>query len=145
LKSLKLEKLDAGHYVQLVELWRQANLPYKPRGRDSLAELSRQLGLPQIACFGLLDGSVMVGSVLATHDGRKGWINRLTVRSGYQRHGLAKQLVRACEQWFTEQKISIFACIIEAGNDASYALFESLGYDRFEGASYYTRRVHPDV
>ncbi len=143
--NLTLEELGVGNYSQLVELWEKSSLPTKPKGRDSLAELERQLKLSCVSILGLFDQDRLVASVLVTHDGRKGWINRLVVRSRYRRRGLGERLIRAAENWLESQGIGIFACIIEGGNDVSRTVFESAGYKDFEGASYFTKRLDPDI
>ena len=41
----------------------------------------------------------LVGIVVATHDGRKGWINRLAVHPDYRRRGIAKKLIEEAEEY----------------------------------------------
>lgn len=140
---MELRRLGRDDHDALMALWDAAGLPAKPEGRDSRGEYVRQLALPQVAFFGLFDGAKLVGSVLATHDGRKGWVNHLAVRASHRRRGLGRTLVRACEQWLDAEGIRIFACLVEAGSDASRALFGTLGYALFEGVTYHTKRLDP--
>jgi ribosomal protein S18 acetylase RimI-like enzyme len=55
----------------------------------------------------------IVGTVLGTHDGRKGWINRQAVDHVFRRKNIAKKLVSEAEKWFEESGLEIFACVIE--------------------------------
>ncbi|MCK7482348.1 MAG: GNAT family N-acetyltransferase [Candidatus Moduliflexus flocculans] len=67
-----------------------------PKGRDSLENIVRQIGLaerPLPRRRGRGEGRV-VGTVLATHDGRKGWINRVAVDATLRKKGLGARLVR---------------------------------------------------
>src|SRR5512133_1139802 len=112
-----LRRLVADDHAALLELWGLAGLPCKPEGRDSRADFVRQLGVPQIAFLGLFEGDRMVGSALATHDGRKGWVNRVAVRPDFRRLGLGRRLIAASEQWLGAQGIEIFACLIEGWNE----------------------------
>jgi len=143
--KLLIRRLTPDDHDALLALWTAAGLPHKPHGRDSRAEFVRQLALPQIAFFGLFDGDRMIGSSLVTHDGRKGWINRVAVHPDHRRRGLAIRLIRESEAWLSSCGIGIFACLIEGHNDASRATFRAAGYELFEGVSYFTRRVRPDV
>lgn len=143
--DLVLRRLKPDDYLALLELWTAAGLPYKPHGRDSRAAFERQLALPQIAFLGLFDGDRMIGTSLVTHDGRKGWINRVAVHPDYRRRGLAVRLIRASEEWLASCGIGIFACLIEGYNDPSRATFQAAGYELFEGVAYFTRRVDPEV
>jgi len=40
-----------------------------------------------------------IGSALITHDGRKGWINRVVVLPEHRNKGIARKLVEAGEIW----------------------------------------------
>lgn len=142
---LTIRALAANDYEDLLALWTVAGLPYKPHGRDSRTAFERQLSLPQVGFLGLFDGPRMAGAVLVTHDGRKGWINRVAVHPDYRRRGLALRLIKESEAWLAARGIGIFACLIEGYNDASRATFRAAGYELFEGVTYFTRRVDPNI
>ena len=141
----ELRSLGSGDVDSLIGLWRDSGLPFKPTGRDSKEELERQLVLPQINVIGLFDRDRLVASVFVTHDGRKGWINRLAVLPDFRRQGLGRMLIEAAEKWLVQEGMGIFACMIEPGNQVSNAVFESSDYKLFEGMYYYTKRLHPGI
>lgn len=143
--TLRIARLSMAHYHLVRAQWEEADLPVKPNGRDSESEIARQLALPQVALLGCWEGEDLLGSVLVTHDGRKGWVNRLAVSPAHRRAGVGRSLVRAAEEWLLSDGIGIFACIIEAGNDASTVLFQSAGYEVFAGAAYLTKRTDPRI
>jgi ribosomal protein S18 acetylase RimI-like enzyme len=95
--------------------------------------------------IGLRDGKRLVAVVLATHDSRKGWINRLAVDPDYRRQGVATRLIRLCEEHFRSQGIDIWAALIEDWNEASLALFRQTGYALADNITYASRRSHTDV
>jgi ribosomal protein S18 acetylase RimI-like enzyme len=135
----------AGDYDALLALWDFAGLPYRPKGRDARAEIERQAHEPTaIYLVAEADGEI-VGAVLGTHDGRRGWINRLAVLPEYRRRNVGATLVAEVERRLAVEGIEIFACLIEEGNDGSKAFFDELGYERFGGISYYTKRKRDDV
>ena len=132
-------------YLKLIELWEQSDLPYKPHGRDGKerieAEAERGIG----KFFFAVVGNQYIGTILVTHDGRKGWINRVAVLPEYRKKGIAKKLVDAAEKWLDEQGIEIYACQIEDYNKESFEVFKKLGYIPFEGIHYLTKRKYPEV
>jgi ribosomal protein S18 acetylase RimI-like enzyme len=96
--------------------------------------------------LGLEVGGELVGVVLNTHDGRKGWINRLAVVPEFRRQGHATRLVREAERLLREQGMTVIALMIEPGNEASLALFNQLGYVELEGGIHYlTKRDSEDA
>jgi len=144
-KALEIGNLQQSHYEQVIALWQLCGLPLKPQGRDSRSEYSRQLELEQLRFIGLFDGKRVTGTVLATHDGRKGWINRLAVHPDYSGRGYGARLISEAERWLESQGIRIFACLIEPGYEVSRAVFEKAGYSLFEGVAYHTKRLAEDV
>ena len=97
------------------------------------------------AFLGIEEHGKLIGSVVATHDGRKGWINRLAIAPSARRRGGARALVAAAEQRLGSQGILIIACLIEQENDPSLSLFASLGYRRLDDIVYHAKRLDPDA
>jgi GNAT superfamily N-acetyltransferase len=87
--------------------------------------------------IGLERDGALVGVVLATNDGRKGWINRLAVLPEHRRQGYATRLVAEAEGVLRSVSITVIAALIEGGNDVSLALFERLGYAELPGGTHY--------
>ncbi len=87
----------------------------------------------------------MVGVVFGTHDGRKGWINRLAVLPPYRKCGIGKRLVEEVEDRLREIGIRIFACLVEDWNEVSIKFFHRLGYDSHKDINYLTRRDVPEI
>jgi ribosomal protein S18 acetylase RimI-like enzyme len=85
-----------------------------------------------------------VGVVLATHDSRKGWINRLAVDPAYRRQGLGLELIRLCEEHFRGLGIDVWAALIENWNEASLALLRKAGYLSHD-VTYVSRRAWEDA
>jgi GNAT superfamily N-acetyltransferase len=140
-----LRRLEAADYDRLLSLWTEAGLEHKPRGRDSRPAFERQLDLDMVAFFGLFRDGELVGNVLATHDGRKGWINRLAVAPAYRRRGLARRLIAAAEEWLAAQGLEIYACLVEGWNEGSRDTFIACGYEPYPGLVYLTKRKGPEV
>jgi len=90
--------------------------------------------------IGLERAGELIGVVLVTHDGRKGWINRLAVLPAHRRHGYAARLVAGAERILHEQGITVIAVLIETGNDTSLSLFQKLGYAELPGGIHYVSK-----
>ena len=95
--------------------------------------------------IGLWQGPALVGVVLATHDSRRGYINRLAVAPTYRRHGLGRRLIASCEAWFASLGIEVWSALIENWNDASFAIFAAAGYTRHADITYVSKRERPEA
>jgi len=120
-------------------------LPYKPVGRDREQSIETELKKGIGKLLFAVTNEVYAGVVLVTHDGRKGWINRVAVLPEYRNKGIAKQLVQAAEKWLDGQDIGIYACQIEDYNKDSLEVFKKFGYIPFEGIHYLTKRKFPEI
>ncbi len=77
--ALRIRPLLLHDYDQIISPFRTCGLDPKIRGRDSRPAIARQLRSNRGLYLGAFDGDRLVGTVLGTHDSRKGWINRLAV------------------------------------------------------------------
>jgi len=140
-----LRRYQDNDYPAVLSLWAEAELPYKPAGRDSRANLKSQSRQPQIFFLVAESEGKLIGTVVGTHDSRKGWINRLAVARNHRRQGLARRLIEEAERHLSRLGIEIFACLIEEGNSVSMDVFERLGYKRHPEIVYFTKRKSEDT
>jgi GNAT superfamily N-acetyltransferase len=137
--------LHAADYDDVLALWQRAGLPVRAEGRDAPAAFARQMASGLQRVIGLRADDTLVAVAVLTHDGRKGWINRLAVDPAYRRQGLARRLVAEAERWFAQDLgLEVWAALIGRHNDASLLLFEELGYGQPDVA-YVSKRVRPDA
>ncbi len=138
-----LQELGPDDYAAIVALWQRAGLHIRPEGRDSPAAFAEQMAGGRQRVIGLRQAGDLVAVAVLTHDGRKGWINRLAVDPAHRRRGLARQLITEAERWFlADQGLQVWSALIESWNAASLALFEAAGYGRGD-VVYVSKRTAP--
>jgi len=144
---MTIREFRPADYDRVMELWAEGGLPLKPEGRDSRENIVRQTGLANVRFLVAEEGEggQVVGTVLATHDGRKGWINRVAVDANLRKKGLGARLVAEAERWLESQGLDILACLIEDDNAVSMAVFEKLGYKKHPEIIYFAKRKYPGV
>lgn len=135
-RPLKIRRLCIDDYPQIIKLWQQAKLPYKPKGRDSRENIAKQIKQPNTLYLVAVLNNKIVGSILGTHDSRKGYINRLAVLPAYQNQGIAGQLVTKVEKAIYRQGIGIITSLVEDSNKISIEVFKKLGYKRHNNIIY---------
>jgi ribosomal protein S18 acetylase RimI-like enzyme len=95
--------------------------------------------------LGAFEGKEMIGMIIGTDDGRKGWINRLAVDPKYRRKGVAMELVRILEGALKKRGRKIICTLIEDWNETSLALFEKVGYIKHEDIFYLSKREGEEI
>ncbi len=154
---LAIRTVTPDDYDAVLALWEAAGLPFKPLGRDSrpavAAELGRGLGAFLVAETtaeavepdrnGAGEARI-VGVVFGTHDGRKGWINRLAVAPDSRGRGIARRLVREVERALRAQGIDVIAALVESENRGSATFFARMGYACDPEIEYFSTRQGPD-
>jgi len=134
IRSMRIEDYDA-----VIMLWQRAGLSFEPQGRDSRAAISRQIEDSGHLMFVAEADGQIIGTVFGSHDGRKGWINRLAVDPRYRRQGLAQQLIKRAEDALAREGLIIVAALVEAPNEPSLKLFRKLGYEERRDIVYFRK------
>ncbi len=140
-----VRKYTDSDYDAVTALWDACGLPYKPRGRDTRQKIGVEVTKETAAFLVAVIENRIIGSVLATHDGRKGWINRLAVAPEFQHQGIAQLLLHEAENTLYDLGMEIIACLIEDYNDPSMAFVSKAGYQHHPNIYYYSKRKYPDV
>jgi ribosomal protein S18 acetylase RimI-like enzyme len=144
-QEMEIRKARREDYESIVSLWIRAGLRYQPSGRDSRANLEREIEDPSVDALVAFSDGRMIGTVIGTNDGRKGWVNRLAIDPDHRGKGVAQALVGRVEECFKARSLKIFSCLINAGNEPSQSLFEKIGYDRHPEVIYYSKKIDPDI
>jgi ribosomal protein S18 acetylase RimI-like enzyme len=143
---MRIRDLEPEDYDELVALWDASGLPYRPHGRDGRDRIAREIsGGCSIFLAAEEQEGRLVGAVLGTHDGRKGWINRLAVLPERRGRGIGRALVAAVEERLRAMGIEIVTCLIEDWNEPSMAFFERIGYVRHPDIVYFSKRRSPET
>lgn len=80
----------------------------------------------------LLVGTVgprLVGTVMAGHDGHRGWMYRVAVSPEHRRQGFGRNLVAAAEDWLAAHGLRKLNLMIRADNAEVRAFYARLGYE----------------
>ena len=140
-----IRRMVAADYDVVVRLWIECGLPVRPTGRDARGPFLKQLrAFATTYLVAELDDTA-VGTVLGTHDGRKGWINRLAVHPEHRGRGIARRLLEACEEALGALGIEIFAAMVETHNELPIPVLERCGYLRDVPVYYFRKRLRDDI
>lgn len=119
--------LDRQHRAQVVGLWQEAFGYDTAHNLPSLA-IEKKLAVNDGLFFVATDKKAVIGTILASYDGHRGWLYSVAVRTDYRRQGLGASLVRHAEQALTALGCMKINLQITGGNDAVVGFYEALGY-----------------
>lgn len=143
--ELEVRELKLGDYEEILALWKRAGLSHRPRGRDSRRAVAEQLNRDPQLFLGAFASGKLIGTLIGSDDGRKGWINRLAVDPGYHRRGVARRLVAEAEQRLRRRGRKIIAVLVEDWNEVSLEFFLHHGYILDRSILYLSKREGPWV
>ncbi len=119
-------------------LWEQAEGMSPPSRDEVVRKLERDAQLFLVAEDN--DGD-LVGVVMGTFDGRRGWIFRLAVDPRLRRRGIARQLIGELERRFLAMGVRHLRLLTLEGNDDGRAFWRAAGYEEFPGVVMFSKDV----
>lgn len=125
---MEIAQLPVERIEQLVRLWEQAGLT-RP-WNDPFADARRALDTDSSTILAVLGDERVVASVMAGHDGHRGWMYYLAVEPGAQRRGLGRAMVQAATRWLGERGVPKVQLMVRSENAAVLAFYEALGFER---------------
>ncbi|MHC5038700.1 MAG: GNAT family N-acetyltransferase [Planctomycetota bacterium] len=138
--NIEIQELDPEAYDALIALWDRAGLSYRPRGRDTRESIVENMRRDPDLYLGAVESGNLIGAVIASDEGRKGWINRLAVDPDYQRRGIGRRLVAEAEARLRARGREIIAILVEDWNEGSLAFFQAVGYALNRSILYLSKR-----
>jgi ribosomal protein S18 acetylase RimI-like enzyme len=142
--TMEIRPMSVTDYDIIIALWERAGLPFKPLGRDNREKISIEIMKNPDLVLGAYKGNELIGMILGTDDGRKGWINRLAVLPENRRQGVANALIAACEEALGKRGRKIICTLVE-DNPESLELFNKAGYIKHDDIFYLSKREDEDV
>lgn len=137
--------MKSSEYNSLINIWIKASLPFKPHGRDTAENILKQIQLENNRFYVAEIDNKLAGAIIASHNGRKGWINRLAVLPEFRKKGIASALIKKAEEFFQSNNIMIFACLIEDWNNQSADFFMHKDYIEHKDIIYFTKKLNKEV
>jgi ribosomal protein S18 acetylase RimI-like enzyme len=142
---MDIRLLSIADYDSIIELWKSAGLPFKPHGRDTREKMNVQLKKDADLFIGAFEENELIGVIIGTDDGRKGWINRLAISPEYTRSGVATRLIKELEDALKRRGRRIICTLVEDPNEVSFALFIKAGYVKHDDIHYLSKREDDEV
>lgn len=142
--KITISPFRIGSYDEVFLLWQQCEgigLSDADSRENIRVYLDRNPGLSFIAT---VDGAV-VGTILAGHDGRRGYIHHLAVHPKFRRQGLAGRLVNRCLKCLAASRIRKCHIFVFGKNADGMAFWTSVGWTVRSDISMMSKTIAPDT
>ncbi len=129
MQNITIRNMALADYERVIQLWKSCDGVHMHRDYSETYEgmenfLIRNSGMSFIA----LDGKNIVGAVLGSHDGRRGFINHLAVMKAYRKKGIARQLVENVIRALKGEGMLKIAIFILKNNADTQAFWQRIGF-----------------
>ncbi len=136
---IKVRNARIGDYAALVKLWKANGIMIRlGDDRDGIRTMLSHN--PKLSFVAVRNGDV-IGAVLGSWDGRRGWLHHLAVEKGYRKAGIATMLVTRAAKEMKSRGISMVKVEIYSRNTASKALFSKMGFKHYEKLLTYGKEI----
>jgi ribosomal protein S18 acetylase RimI-like enzyme len=132
--ALAIAPIDEADVADVVALWQACHLtrPWNDPAAD--IALARK-GSNATVLIGR-DHGLIVATVLAGHDGHRGWVYYLAVDPDHRHNGYGRVMMDAAESWLRERGIEKLQLMVRPDNKGVKDFYQSLGYSEQERIIY---------
>ncbi len=127
MSELRFKNFEMGDFDAVIALWQAAGIILSRS--DTQTGLAQKLERDPDLFFIMTDAdNQIIGCVMGTFDGRRGWINHLAIDPKRQGEGLGKLMIRQLEDRFRKAGCEKVNLLIEPTNSAVQAFYERIDY-----------------
>ncbi|MCQ2417321.1 MAG: GNAT family N-acetyltransferase [Oscillospiraceae bacterium] len=127
--------MQISDYEALYDLWVKCNNGLNNLD-DSREGIARYLERNPGTSFVAVENGVIAGAILSGHDGRRGYIQHMSVADSFRRRGIGTKLVECCLSEMKAQGIHKVALVAFKKNEMGNAFWEHLGFSVREDLNY---------
>jgi len=128
--NVDIRNFQMRDYDRVVGLWKKAGLEIRPG--DERAQIRRKLERDPELFLVAEENGLLVGTVLGSWDGRRGWIHHLAIRPNKQRSGLGTMIISELERRMRKKGVLKVNAIVYRTNKKSINFFKKNGYEHHE-------------
>ncbi len=125
--SVIIQEMSMTDYDEARTLWEEAD-GFLMGDIDSRQDIKRFLERNPGLSFVAREGAQLVGVVLCSHDGRRGYIDQLAVKKSYRRQGIGRSLVARCLFHLMRLGIRRWNLFVVEDNQKAIAFWQALGW-----------------
>lgn len=120
--------MSIADYDAAITLWTNAD-GVRLRDADSRDGIAKYLARNPGLSFIAESAGNIIGTIMAGHDGKRGYIQHLAVAAGHRRLGIGSTLVKLCLDALKQEGILKSHLMVLVENEAAQGFWSSLGWE----------------
>ncbi|MHA2504078.1 MAG: GNAT family N-acetyltransferase [Candidatus Kariarchaeaceae archaeon] len=129
-------------YHSLIQLWRDSGIGL------TLSDIEEEIRVfarvNPSSFFVMTDVEKIIGSVIATFDGRRGYIYHLAVHPSRQRKGYGQKLMQHAENYFRSINVVKIHLMVDRHNSAVVPFYDKIGWQEREDIIVMSKSLRSD-
>ena len=126
---MQYREMTIEDYDDLIALWQQSE-GLRIREADSRRGIQHYLARNPGLSFIALHQDIMIGTIMAGHDGKRGYIQHLTVSGDYRRQGVGTKLLDLCLDSLLKTGIVKSHIFVLKTNDSGALFWKKRGWTK---------------
>ena len=128
--SLAISPIQDADVAAVIALWQACGLT-RP-WNDPAADIALARRGPNATILVGRDGDAIAATVLAGHDGHRGWVYYVAVDPDRRAQGHGRAIMNAAEAWLRQAGIAKLQLLVRRENVKAGAFYQALGYAEAE-------------
>jgi ribosomal protein S18 acetylase RimI-like enzyme len=128
--TLQIRPFDLADTEPVVSLWQETGLT-RP-WNNPYQDISRKLRVQPELFLVAVDGTELVGTVMAGYDGHRGWLYYLASSPARRGEGIGRRLVERAEELLIDMGCPKVQLMVRTENVEVHDFYASLGFEPFE-------------
>ncbi|CAI9391787.1 GNAT family acetyltransferase [Microbacterium sp. T2.11-28] len=128
--TLQIRPFDLADTEPVVSLWQETGLT-RP-WNNPYQDISRKLRVQPELFLVAVDGTTLVGTVMAGYDGHRGWLYYLASSPARRGEGIGRRLVERAEELLIDMGCPKVQLMVRTENVEVHDFYASLGFEPFE-------------
>ena len=134
--------MTVADYDELYDLWLHTPGMGLNTLDDSREGIARYLRRNPTTCFAAVADGMIIGCILAGHDGRRGYIYHTAVLPEFRRQGIARSLVEHAMSALEQEGIHKVALVVFGRNALGNGFWERIGFTVRDDLVYRNQSIH---
>lgn len=123
-----IREMTSSDFQEVLSLWKKAGLDIGNEEME-LSDLALLIKINPTSCLVLVKDKTIIGSILGTFDGRRGWIYHLAIHPDFQKEGYGSLLLEKVEKELKKKGAHRIHLGVAHANEKVLPFYEKLGYE----------------